>query len=92
VEKSNSTFHLFLAFIAPSINCLVHEMLSFPPLTNLFFIGQCKLLCYSTDTNAMALINCPECGREVSTEAKACPACGFPVAEKGLGFRSGRRR
>ena len=30
----------------------------------------------------MALINCPECGQQVSTAAKACPACGFPVAEK----------
>ena len=30
----------------------------------------------------MALINCPECGKQVSTEAKACPGCGFPVAEK----------
>jgi hypothetical protein len=30
----------------------------------------------------MALINCPECGKEVSTAAKACPVCGFPVAEK----------
>ncbi len=30
----------------------------------------------------MALINCPECGRQVSTAAKACPGCGFPVAEK----------
>lgn len=30
----------------------------------------------------MPLIACPECGREVSTAAKACPACGFPVAEK----------
>jgi hypothetical protein len=30
----------------------------------------------------MALINCPECGKQVSTEAKACPSCGFPVAEK----------
>ncbi len=30
----------------------------------------------------MALINCPECGKQVSTAAKACPACGFPVAEK----------
>ncbi len=30
----------------------------------------------------MALVNCPECGRQVSTGAKACPACGFPVAEK----------
>jgi membrane protein YdbS with pleckstrin-like domain len=30
----------------------------------------------------MALIACPECGREVSTAAKVCPACGYPVAEK----------
>ena len=30
----------------------------------------------------MPLINCPECGRQVSTAAKACPSCGFPVAEK----------
>lgn len=29
----------------------------------------------------MALINCPECGKQVSTAARACPACGFPVAE-----------
>jgi membrane protein YdbS with pleckstrin-like domain len=29
----------------------------------------------------MALIKCPECGQQVSTAAKACPACGFPVAE-----------
>jgi len=30
----------------------------------------------------MALINCPECGRQVSDSAHACPACGYPVAEK----------
>jgi membrane protein YdbS with pleckstrin-like domain len=30
----------------------------------------------------MPLINCPECGKQVSTSAKACPSCGFPVAEK----------
>jgi hypothetical protein len=30
----------------------------------------------------MPLINCPECGKQVSTSAQACPACGFPVAEK----------
>ncbi len=30
----------------------------------------------------MALIDCPECGKPVSTAAKACPACGYPVAEK----------
>lgn len=32
----------------------------------------------------MALINCPECGKQVSTSAKACPACGFPVAPEGV--------
>ncbi len=29
----------------------------------------------------MALIKCPECGRDVSTAAKVCPGCGFPIAE-----------
>jgi len=28
----------------------------------------------------MALINCPECGNQVSTAAATCPSCGFPVA------------
>ena len=28
----------------------------------------------------MALVNCPECGREVSSTAPTCPSCGFPVA------------
>lgn len=27
----------------------------------------------------MALIKCPECGREISDKAIACPNCGFPV-------------
>jgi uncharacterized membrane protein YdbT with pleckstrin-like domain len=30
----------------------------------------------------MALINCPECGKQVSTAAVACPSCGYPVAER----------
>lgn len=30
----------------------------------------------------MALINCPECGKSVSSLARACPVCGYPVAEK----------
>lgn len=29
----------------------------------------------------MALIPCPECDRDVSSHAAACPGCGFPVAE-----------
>jgi hypothetical protein len=30
----------------------------------------------------MPLIDCPECGKQVSTAAHACPVCGYPVAEK----------
>ena len=30
----------------------------------------------------MALIDCPECGVQVSASAAACPACGYPVARK----------
>lgn len=33
----------------------------------------------------MALIKCPECGREVSSVASACPGCGFPLADKRRG-------
>ena len=29
----------------------------------------------------MALIGCPECEDRVSSHAKACPHCGYPVAE-----------
>src|SRR5262245_57852246 len=27
----------------------------------------------------MALVNCPECDRQISTEAEACPQCGYPM-------------
>lgn len=27
----------------------------------------------------MALITCPECGREVSDQATSCPQCGYPI-------------
>lgn len=29
----------------------------------------------------MALIKCPECGKEISDKAKACIHCGYPLAE-----------
>lgn len=29
----------------------------------------------------MALINCPECNKEISDKVKACPHCGFPMDE-----------
>lgn len=29
----------------------------------------------------MALINCPECGRQVSDSATQCPTCGYPIAK-----------
>ena len=28
----------------------------------------------------MALIKCPECGKEVSDKATSCPQCGFPLS------------
>ena len=30
----------------------------------------------------MALIDCPECKKPVSTAAQACPNCGYPIAAK----------
>lgn len=30
----------------------------------------------------MAMIRCPECGKEVSNLAETCPNCGYPVAKE----------
>jgi uncharacterized membrane protein YvbJ len=30
----------------------------------------------------MALIKCPECGKEISDKALACPSCGAPSSER----------
>jgi len=35
----------------------------------------------------MALIRCPECGREVSDRAEACPNCGYPLRPSISGIR-----
>ena len=37
----------------------------------------------------MALIDCPECTHRVSHLAKACPSCGFPVADHVRGENMG---
>jgi len=31
----------------------------------------------------MALVNCPECKKEVSETANLCPNCGFKISDKG---------
>ena len=30
----------------------------------------------------MAMINCPECGKRISSEAISCPSCGYPLSLK----------
>ncbi len=30
----------------------------------------------------MALIECPECKKEISNLASSCPRCGYPIARK----------
>lgn len=30
----------------------------------------------------MALIKCPECGKEISSMASICPKCGYPIPRK----------
>ncbi len=32
----------------------------------------------SDSERAMSLISCPECGRQISTQAESCPQCGHP--------------
>ena len=43
-------------------------------------------MCYNTinnheEKNAMAIIKCVECGRDVSNKATVCPQCGCPIYE-----------
>lgn len=36
----------------------------------------------------MALIKCPECGKEVSDRASACPNCGCPISDSNSSVNS----
>ena len=40
----------------------------------------------------MALIKCPECGREISDKASACPSCGTPIADKKIPVHFERKK
>lgn len=35
----------------------------------------------------MALINCPECGKEISDAALSCPHCGYAINRLGRSFQ-----
>lgn len=40
----------------------------------------------------MALVKCPECGKEISTNASVCPNCGNPMASKKIKVHFERKR
>ena len=40
----------------------------------------------------MALIKCPECNKEISDKAPACPNCGTPIANKKVKVHFHRKR
>lgn len=37
----------------------------------------------------MALVKCPECGKEISSNAESCPNCGNPMKGQGGGVQGG---
>ena len=49
-----------------------------PPLVELALVGE-------TYPGGMALVSCPDCGHEVSTEAPVCPTCGRPWPGRQMG-------
>ena len=40
----------------------------------------------------MALIKCPECGREISDKAASCPNCGTPIGNKKIPVHFERKK
>lgn len=38
----------------------------------------------------MALIKCPECGKEISDKASACPNCGCPIGKESKNLNGGK--
>lgn len=56
-----------------------------PPPTSfkvdLFFYHLCGMMIKKVGVY-MALINCPECNKEISDKANSCPNCGYPINSK----------
>jgi hypothetical protein len=44
--------------------------------------------CLLESSCAMALVDCPDCGRKVSDKAEACPSCARPIARDASVARS----
>ncbi len=42
-------------------------------------IGYAGSACTSLYDDGVALIACPECGKQVSSKAPTCPGCGVPI-------------
>ena len=40
----------------------------------------------------MALITCPECGKQISDQAPACPGCGAPITAKKIRVHFWRKK
>lgn len=40
----------------------------------------------------MALINCPECGKEISDKSKQCIHCGYPLEQKNICLVNGKEQ
>lgn len=39
----------------------------------------------------MSLIDCPDCGKQVSSNAPSCPGCGAPIATASAAVKKGDR-
>ena len=49
-------------------------------MENSGFVGYNREGLYFMEDFIMALVKCPECGREnVSDSAETCPNCGYPI-------------
>ena len=39
----------------------------------------------------MSLINCPECGKEISDKSETCIHCGYPLSERNMCYINGTK-